>query len=244
MAGSERSGLDAVDSELFAGVTWVLTPTVETDPAAYLEVRSVVTSLGADVVTLDADEHDHMVATVSHVPHLAASAIMAVAADHSDAHAVLLRLAAGGFRDMTRIAAGAPDLWTDIVIENREAILDCLGRLTATLDEVSEYLVGANRPGLEKFLATAAEARRELPLRQGRPTELVSLAIVIPDRPGALGEVFTVFGEVKVNVEDVDINHAIQGGQGTLLLTVAASGAGNATTALRRAGFSVTAEAL
>lgn len=244
MAGSEKNGLDGVNPALFNGATWVLTPGPQTDPEAYLKVRNVVTSLGAEVVTLDADEHDEMVATISHVPHLVASAIMTEAMQRAHSHEAVLRLAAGGFRDMTRIAAGHAELWADIALQNRDAIIEGLARLTTTLDEVSEMLAATRREELQSWLLSAADARRELPSRQGRPDQLVSVSVVIPDRPGALGHVFAVFGDARINVEDVEINHAVEGGRGTLMLTIAAVHASKAGAALEEAGLIATLEDL
>ena len=106
MAGSELEGPDGADPELFVGLDLGPHAHVVNRPEAYSIVRSVVTGLGADVVALSPDRHDAVVAVVSHVPHLTAATLMGVAADKADAHSALLRLAAGGFRDMTRIAAG------------------------------------------------------------------------------------------------------------------------------------------
>src|ERR1044072_1685163 len=121
MAGSERSGLQAATSTLFDGATWVLTPTAGTDAEAFMTVRAAVTALGAGVVTLAPSQHDESVAAVSHVPHLAASALMQLAMQRWNEDEAVLRLAAGGFRDMTRIAAGNADLWTGITLGNRDA---------------------------------------------------------------------------------------------------------------------------
>src|SRR5579884_3888954 len=129
MAGSEQLGVDGADAALFEGATWVLTPTADTDPDAYARLRTVLTSLGANVVAVSPADHDELVAVVSHVPHLTAAALMALAAEGATEHASLLRLAAGGFRDMTRIAAGHPGIWPDICAENREAIIEGLDRL-------------------------------------------------------------------------------------------------------------------
>jgi len=123
MAGSEQDGLHGAHAAMFEGATWVLTPTEGTDPDAFALVRSVVASLGADVVAVAPGLHDDLVALVSHVPHLAAAALMGLASDAATEHATLLRLAAGGFRDMTRIAAGDPGIWLDICAENRAAIV-------------------------------------------------------------------------------------------------------------------------
>src|SRR5207248_11766029 len=148
MAGSEQEGVDGADPELFEGATWVLTPTSATDNAAYLEVRSVVTALGANVVAVDPARHDELVALVSHVPHLTAATLMDLAAEKSEEHATLLRLAAGGFRDMTRIASGHPGIWPDICAENRDAVVAALDRLVGALSEMRRTGGGRGRPAL------------------------------------------------------------------------------------------------
>ncbi len=134
MAGSEQEGPDGAEAALFVGATWVLTPSPTTEEDAFAVVRELVSGFGADVVVLDAARHDALVAVVSHVPHLTAATLMAVAADASEEHAALLRLAAGGFRDMTRIAAGDPAIWPDIFSDNRAAVLEVLDQLRARLD--------------------------------------------------------------------------------------------------------------
>jgi prephenate dehydrogenase len=244
MAGSERSGLDGVDSELFNGATWVLTPGPQTDGEAYATVRSVVNSLGADVVTLNAEQHDEMVATISHVPHLAASALMTLALRRAEDHDAVLRLAAGGFRDMTRIAAGHPGLWTDITFENKAAIVDELQRLAVSINDVASLLEKSDRDGMREFLDVAAKARKELPLRSGRPAALAIVRIPIPDRAGALGDVLGIFGKMRINVEDLDIAHDQKGDRGTLQVTIAQSGIESITAALLDGGFRSSVENL
>ncbi|MCU1388508.1 MAG: tyrA, partial [Ilumatobacteraceae bacterium] len=102
MAGSELEGLDGADATMFTGAVWVLTPTASTADSTFAEIASVVAELGAEVVALAPDRHDQVVAVVSHVPHLAAATLMGLASERGEEHAALLRLAAGGFRDMTR----------------------------------------------------------------------------------------------------------------------------------------------
>ena len=105
MAGSELEGLDGADGSMFEGSVWVLTPSDSTADATFSTVAAIVADLGADVVALPAERHDQVVAVISHVPHLTAATLMGLASDRAEEHAALLRLAAGGFRDMTRIAA-------------------------------------------------------------------------------------------------------------------------------------------
>jgi prephenate dehydrogenase len=220
MAGSEQEGVEGSRPDLFEGATWVLTPRVDTDPAAYTEVRSVVTSLGAEVLALPPGRHDDLVATVSHVPHLAAAALMVQAAEGAEEHAALLRLAAGGFRDMTRIAAGHPGIWPDICAENREAIVKALDELAASLSSMRDLVVLGDRPGLLKALERARHARTNLPSRADRPEELAEVRVPVPDRPGVLAEVTTLLGELGVNILDIEIAHSTEGPAGVLLIVV------------------------
>jgi prephenate dehydrogenase len=160
MAGSEQDGIAAAAADLFEGATWVLTPTASTDDDAFATVRSAIVELGADVLALAPDRHDALVAEVSHVPHLAAATLMRLADDRAEEHRALLRLAAGGFRDMTRIAAGHPGIWPDIVGENRAAIADVLERLIVALNEVRQVVVDQDRDGLLELPGWRRERRR------------------------------------------------------------------------------------
>lgn len=244
MAGSERSGLEGVNPDLFEGATWVLTPSEHTNPEVYMEVHGIVTSLGPSIITLPADEHDKIVATVSHVPHLASSALMNVASQRSHSYDVLLQLAASGFRDMTRIAAGHPKLWADISIANKEAITDGLGQLIDELSVLQELIANASSADLEKTLAGAAVARKNLPVRAGHPDNMSLVRIPIPDSPGALGEVLGVFGSIGVNVEDLQVAHDIKGDRGTLEVTIDSTAEEKVRVGLNERGFRVAIEAL
>lgn len=220
MAGSEAEGVDGARADLFEGATWVLTPVDTTDDAAYATVRAVVADLGADIVSLPPDRHDSLVASVSHVPHLTAVTLMRLADDRSVEHRSLLRLAAGGFRDMTRIAAGHPGIWPDICAENREAIITELDRVTSALGEIRDIVARGDNEALVAILEQARSARLELPARHGRPDELIELRVPVPDRAGVLAEVTTLATELSVSIADIEIAHSVEGHKGTLLLLV------------------------
>jgi prephenate dehydrogenase len=220
MSGSEQDGIDGADAGLFSGAVWVLTPTADTDPAAHVLVRSVVSSLGAEVVELPPERHDALVAVVSHVPHLTAAALVGLAAERAEEHEALLRLAAGGFRDMTRIAAGSPAIWPDICAENRSAITEVLHRLEASLGAVRALVEAEDRPGLLAQLEAARAARANLPGRVVDPATMAEVRVPVPDRPGVLAEVTTLASELQVNIADVEIAHSSEGDAGVLILTV------------------------
>ncbi len=225
MAGSEQDGLDGADADLFVGATWVLTPTESTSPEAYATLGQVVTSLGATVVAVPPRRHDHLVAVVSHVPHLTAATLMNLAADTALEHGNLLRLAAGGFRDMTRISAGHPGIWPDVCTDNRDAIVAVLDQLTAALGEMRDVVAAGDTGGLLERLERAREARANLPVGAPPPSQTVEVRIPVPDRPGVLAEVTTALGEVGVNIYDFEIAHSAEGERGVLVLVVATSAA-------------------
>ena len=225
MAGSEQLGVEGSAADLFKGAVWVLTPVARTDADAHQLVRSVVRSFGADVVELPPERHDALVAVVSHVPHLTAAALMTIADERADEHAALLRLAAGGFRDMTRIAAGTPTIWPDICAENRAAILDALDEVTGELVRLRALVADGDREGLLGVLERAQGARRSLPSRAVQPEALAELRVPILDRPGGIAEVSTLAAELGVNISDLEIAHSSEGDRGVLILVVDREGA-------------------
>jgi len=211
MAGSELDGLDGADPEMFNGAIWVLTPTATTADRALSTVSGVVRALGAEAVALTPEHHDQVVAVISHVPHLTAATLMGLAATRSEEHAALLRLAAGGFRDMTRIASGQPSIWLDICADNRPAILAALDGLIDGLTRVRGIVDTVDRDALLATLTAAREARTNLPTRVSHPESLAEVRIPIPDRPGAAAEVFTLAAELGVNIANFEVVHMLEG---------------------------------
>lgn len=244
MAGSEQDGVAGADPDLFTGATWVLTPTGRTDPGAFARVRSFVALLGAEPVALTPDDHDALVAVVSHVPQLAATTLMDLASHRATEHAALLRLAAGGFRDMTRIAAGDPGIWPDICVANRDAILDALDAYVRALGRVRESVAAGRRDELLHLLESARAARRSLPAGAAAAGPLVELRIPVPDRPGVLSEVTTLAGRLGVNIADLEIAHSMEGTGGVMVAVVARTVADVFEEALAGAGYSVARSAL
>lgn len=220
MAGSEQLGVDGSTGDMFRGAVWVLTPTAAVADEHLATVDAVVRSLGAEVVALTPERHDALVAVVSHVPHLTAAALMGIADERAEEHAALLRLAAGGFRDMTRIAAGTPTIWPDICGENREAIVEVIDRLTGELGRLRTMVEGQDRDGLLSALEHAQAARRNLPSRVTQPEAMAEVRVPVLDRGGVLAEVTTLAAELDVNIADLEIAHSSEGDQGVLILLV------------------------
>ncbi len=240
MAGSEQVGVDGASADLFVGATWVLTPTALTEPGAYTRLRSIVADLGADVVALAPDQHDALVAVVSHVPHLTAATLMDLAAGLGEEHGALLKLAAGGFRDMTRIAAGQPTIWPDICDDNADAIVATLDLLIEALGETRRVVAEHDHPALLSVLGRAAVARRALADRLPQAEGLMEVRVPVEDRPGVFAEIYTLAFELGVNIVDDDIAHSVEGDRGVLVLVVVAEAVPPLVAALAERGYRAT----
>lgn len=241
MAGSHETGAAHASADLFVGATYLLTPTTHTDPEAYRRLHGLVGRLGARVLAVSPERHDLVVAVVSHLPQLAATTLMnlAVARAH-DEHAELLLLAAGGFRDATRVAASNPDLWLDICAENRDAIVAVLDDYRERIGALRSMLASGDEPSLRRELSNARAARRALPGKEIVTGALVELHLVIPDQPGVIAQVTTTIGSLGVNIEDIGIEHAPEGGRGVMRLAIIGSDqARRAHEALEALGYEV-----
>jgi prephenate dehydrogenase len=157
MAGSERSGIEAAEPDLFQGCAWCLTPTPRTDVAVSGRLARLIERLGAHVMTLSPEQHDSAVAAVSHLPLLAATALTLTAADRPD-WSTAQDLAAGGFRDTSRVASGDPRMARDICLTNTQPILECLDAYLASLQAL-RAAVAARDPSIEETFAAARRAR-------------------------------------------------------------------------------------
>ena len=221
MAGSEQDGIEGADERIFDGAVWVLTPTEGTEDLGLRELQTVLSSMGCDVVTMPPERHDALVAIVSHVPHLTAASLMCLADDRALDDAPLLRLAAGGFRDMTRIAAGHPDIWLDICEENRDAIVTVLDEFADRISHIRDVGAESDRDGLTDLLSQARRARTNLPSRYVRPQDLLEIRIPIPDRKGQIANITMLAADCDVNVADIEVAHSTEGAQGVLVLVIA-----------------------
>ena len=225
MAGSELHGLGGSDPELFVGATWVLTPTKTTSDDAFRGVAEVVKILGAEVMVLDHDRHDHLVALVSHLPHLTAATMMGIASKESEENLAVLRLAAGGFRDMTRVASGSAPIWIDICRENRQSIVGALDEMIAGLSHMREIVDRGRYDELLSHLQRAREARANLPGRIAVLSDVVEVRVPISDRSGSAAEIFAIAAELGVNIANFEVAHSVEGSSGVLVLIVEAQSA-------------------
>jgi prephenate dehydrogenase len=159
IAGAERTGPEAADAELYRKRTVILTPLAENGAASLELVRRAWQACGADVIDMDADAHDRVLASVSHLPHLLSAVYMEQVAEATDA-STRLALAGSGFRDFTRIAAGSPEMWRDIFLSNRDAMLAELAEVRTVLYRAERAIADGDGAALLTLLDRAARARR------------------------------------------------------------------------------------
>jgi prephenate dehydrogenase len=205
MAGSERSGPLASAPDLFDGRSWAVVAHSDSAPAAVAVVEALARACGASVVRMDAEQHDVAVARVSHLPHLVAALTAALLRSAPDDH---LALSGQGVRDVTRIAASDPVLWGQIVSANAVAIAPLLAELRDELDGLVSSLQDDAAEAVGKLLEAGVAGAAAVPGKHGGPVlDLSAVTVAIPDRPGALAELFAHVGEAGVNIEDLRIDH-------------------------------------
>jgi prephenate dehydrogenase len=208
LAGREKHGPAAARADLFLGRTWALCPLSETSDEATAAVTALVRACGAVPVSTDPAAHDRWVALISHAPHLVAAAM---AARLADAQQEALDLAGQGLRDVTRIAAGDTDLWTQILSANAAPVAEVLAAVAGDLAEAARMLAEGEDPekSVEALLDRGRTGVARIPGKHGgAPREFAVVQVVIPDEPGALARLFHATGAAGVNIEDVRIEHS------------------------------------
>ena len=240
MAGSEVNGIEGARPDLFKGAHWILCPDADTPAEHFPRLHELVTSIGARVIALPREDHDEAVAVVSHVPHIMASSLVQLASRHADDQQALMRLAAGGFKDSTRIAAGSPELWCGIAFDNKDALSDGLDEIQGIIGAFADALASDDRAALTVLLADAAAARRALPAAWVPSTErLLEVRIPMEDRPGVVAEVTTVTSSVGCNIQSIEIDHVTEDSAVLSLVLTDEGDIGQLSAQLINAGFSV-----
>ena len=240
MAGSEVNGIEGARPDLFKGAHWILCPDADTPAEHFPRLHELVTSISARVIALPREDHDKAVAVVSHVPHIMASSLVQLASRHADDQQALMRLAAGGFKDSTRIAAGSPELWCGIAFDNKDALSDGLDEIQGIIGAFADALASDDRAALTALLADAAAARRALPAAWVPSTErLLEVRIPMEDRPGVVAEVTTVTSSVGCNIQSIEIDHVTEDSAVLSLVLTDEGDIGQLSAQLINAGFSV-----
>lgn len=220
MAGAEIQGIAGADRYLFENAVYILTAKSDTPQEMVRVLENVLASTGARIKHMEAARHDELVAMVSHIPHMAAVALVGLTEGRQEE----LMLAAGGFRDTTRIASSNPDLWEDIAFSNREPIIRQLNALGERLNELKKALEAGDRESLKGQLEKAKNIRDSIPkLRKGLIPFCHDLVCIVPDRPGVIGQLGIILDQEDINIVDIEILRVREGDGGTIRLGVASS---------------------
>lgn len=221
MAGSERTGIAAADPYLYQNAIYILTP-LRQDQAGLEKAHALVQAVGAHPLILDPEQHDRAVAAVSHLPHVVATALVLAVGQVTADDPRVLALAAGGFRDTTRVASGDPVMWRDICLSNREPLLEMLDRFMAVLKETRRAVAAEDGQELMDQMARARRVREQLPLRRkGILSPMSEVVVQLEDRPGAIHEVTGCLAAKGINIKDIEILRVREGEGGTLRLAFA-----------------------
>jgi len=238
MAGSQLSGVANATSNLFEGARYFLTPTDRTDPEDYREVAGFVRELGAVPTAVDPEKHDLLMAALSHLPHLMAVALLKVASDISPE---ALSFAGPSFRDLTRVGASNPELWSDILAENAPALGEALAAFAGAMAQLGSEI--KDRETMEERFRQAREAYDALGgilVEKGGAN--VDVAIPVENRPGVFAEVTTLMGSNNINILDLYVRHS-NTERAALVLTLDAEAARRARELLRVGGFAAELQA-
>jgi prephenate dehydrogenase len=216
LAGSEQRGIAAADPFLFQNAYYVLTPAPEVSKAAVEDLARFLGSTGARMVVLPAEDHDRIAATISHLPQILAVSLVDFLDDLGANREHGIHLAAGGFRDMTRIASSPHAVWRDILATNKDVISDVARRFLESMAGAIEELGGR---GIEERFEKAARTRAEIPRdSKGFMGRLWDVLVVVEDRPGAIFRSAAPLAEKQINIKDIEILKVREGEGGTLRL--------------------------
>ncbi|MHA0855442.1 prephenate dehydrogenase [Paenibacillus sp. CMAA1364] len=206
MAGSEQSGVDAASILLFENAYYVLCPPADV-PTHIVEVlEKLISYTRARIVKVEPKLHDEIVGAISHLPHIIAVALVNQISEYNESNMLYRRLAAGGFRDITRIASSDPVIWRDILLNNHEVMLRLLQDWNEGIASFIDMLTNHNGQGIEDAFLKANAFRNELPEgRKGMITSLFDLYLNVPDHPGIIGKITTELGAQQINLSNIQI---------------------------------------
>lgn len=205
MAGSHKSGVLAVDNRLFENAYFIFTPTVAISKRV-VELKKLYRGTKAKFIELSPSEHDQITGMLSHLPHIIASSLVNQADDFSTDHPRARQLAAGGFRDITRIASSDPTMWTDILLSNKTLLVQLIDNWQTNMNQLKEWLQKNQKEAIYTFFENAKETRDTLPIhQQGAIPGFYDLFVNVPDYPGVIAEVTSLIAEAELSLVNVKI---------------------------------------
>src|SRR4051794_34935493 len=240
IAGSESAGVQHARADLFQGAAWYLTPSARSSGVLYERLHGLLLSFGARPIALDADSHDRLLATVSHLPHVLANVLVAQAARTVDREDEPLPRVGPSFRDATRVAGANSRIWTDIYIQNASAIADEVDATIERLNEVARALRSGDADAVRAWNDGAREHRRRLLEADVEGGPVHELRVTVENRPGVVAELAVALGRGGVNIVDMRLAPAPDNLTGAITFWIAGDdSAKRATQLMEDLGFPV-----
>jgi prephenate dehydrogenase len=221
LAGAETAGVANARADLFEGARWYLTPTERSSGILYDRLQRAIAGLGARPQAIDAEAHDRLMATVSHLPHVLANVLASQAAAELTHDSERMPEVGPSFRDGARVAGSNPVIWADIFTSNRGAVVAAIDDAVARLREARELIASGESGAVEAWHAAAGADRRRLSQAELAGGELHELRVVVANRPGTVAELALALGEAGVNIEDMALHPAADMQSGAITLWVA-----------------------
>ncbi|MEX1142229.1 MAG: prephenate dehydrogenase/arogenate dehydrogenase family protein [Thermoleophilaceae bacterium] len=240
IAGAETAGVEHARADLFEGATWYLTPTERSSGILFERLHRLVAALGARPVAIDAESHDRLLATVSHLPHVLANVLVTQAAGAVAEDDAGLPRVGPSFRDATRVAGANSAIWTDIYVANRDAIAAEADSAAERLREVATILRSADADAVTAWNEHAADCRRRLLEADLGGGDVHELRLTVANRPGIVAEVALALGRAGVNIVDMALAPAPDMRSGAITLWISGDEpAARARTLIGELGFPV-----
>ena len=215
MAGSHKTGAASADVNLFENAYYIFTPSSLTTPDTLEEMRDLLSGLHARFIEIDAEEHDRVTSQISHFPHILASGLMEQTASYAEEHEMARRFAAGGFRDMTRIAESEPGMWTSILLSNRDTIIERIEDFKGRLDEIGHAISVGDENQIWNFFNQAREQRQAMEIhKRGGVDSSFDLYVDVPDEEDVILRILellrgTSLVNIHINEENREDVHGI-----------------------------------
>lgn len=220
MAGSHKRGIEAAKSHLFENAIYVLTPSIRSTEEMVTTLKDVLKPIKSKFIVLKPEEHDEMTGVISHFPHLIASSLVHQAKKWQETHSFLPKLAAGGFRDITRIASSNPEMWQDIFYHNRDKMSVLLQEWIEEMIQLKELLEQNQKHAIVDYLRDAKHYRDGIPAKDtGAIPSFYDVYVDIRDQPGALASVFGILAEENISIKNIEILEVREGITGVLRLS-------------------------
>ena len=216
MAGSEKSGYEYSDPVMLENIFYMLCPTPDTPSAHLQRMFELVAALKANPYVIDPEEHDKAVATISHLPHLVAAALVNLVHDTDTPEQTMKRLAAGGFKDITRIASSSPVMWQQIFSSNRAAVLKVLRQYIESLEAIEQDLMDDDMTAIHTLFLNSGNYRKTFADAHGLMKAQYSISVHVEDKPGAISIISSILAAGGISIKNIGINHNRESGEGAL----------------------------